>query len=98
MGHISCTDLAAEHIAPNDEYLTQSQYRQAARQKDSRELAEVKDDEPPLPMIPRPCGMCSRLLFFDLDHWLCEYGGSVDVGITGAGQVGREKLVDRPAG
>jgi hypothetical protein len=35
---------------------------------------------------------------FDLDHWLCDYGASVDVGITGAGQVGREKLVDRPAG
>jgi hypothetical protein len=56
-------DLPVEHIAPKDEYLTQFQDRQAARQKTLANWLRLKGDEPPLPMIPRLCGMCSRLLF-----------------------------------
>jgi hypothetical protein len=39
---------------------------QSGTPKDFRELAEVKADAPPLPMIPPLRGMCSSLLFLTL--------------------------------
>jgi hypothetical protein len=56
-GGTHCAEGRVPHTVPG---------RSSGTPKDSRELAEVKGDEPPLPMIPRLCGMCSRPLFLTL--------------------------------
>jgi hypothetical protein len=56
-GGTPCAEGRVPHTVPGP---------QSGTPKDFRELAEVKGDAPPLPMIPRLRGMCSSLLFLTL--------------------------------
>jgi hypothetical protein len=89
-GGAPCAEERIPHTVPGP---------QSGTPKDFRELAEVKGNEPPLPMIPRLRGMCFKPVVFDLDLWHCEDGASVEVGITAADQAPvARNFVDRLAG